>query len=144
MKKFHDLGSVLLRVVIAATFLSPVADRFGWWGQPGQSGVAWGNWDNFVTYTMQVNSFAPSAGSVLAIAATALEIIFALMLLIGYKTRLAATGSAALLFLFCAAMAYSFGIKSPLDYSVWIDFGAAFLLATLPRYKWSLDDLGVR
>jgi putative oxidoreductase len=50
-------------------------------------------------------------------------------------------GSAAVTLAFAIAMALSFGIKSPLDYSVFIDFTAAFLLATMSRYKWSLDDM---
>ncbi|MDO1451102.1 DoxX family membrane protein [Rhodocytophaga aerolata] len=141
MKKYQDISSLLLRVATAANFLSPVADRFGLWGQAGQPGVAWGNWQNFVTYTGQVNSFAPqSLVPLLAIAATVLEVILALLLLVGFQTRVAALGSAFLTLLFALAMSYSFGIKAPLDYAVFVDCSSAFLLATLPRYRWSLDE----
>ncbi|HZY82478.1 MAG TPA: DoxX family protein [Cyclobacteriaceae bacterium] len=142
MTQYRDLAILLLRIATAANFLSPVADRFGWWGAPGDAGVAWGSWPAFVEYTGQVNSFAP-AGMIpfLAATATALEIFFALFLLIGFKTRLAATGSAVLTFLFAVSMAISFGIKTPLDYAVFVDFTSAFLLATVDRYKWSVDEM---
>ncbi len=141
MKKYQGIASLLLRIATAANFLSPVADRFGLWGKPADPGVAWGSWENFLTYTGQVNSFAPqSMVPLLAIAATLLEIILALLLLVGFKTRVAALGSAFLTLLFALAMSYSFGIKAPLDYAVFVDCTSAFLLATLARYRWSLDE----
>lgn len=50
-----------------------------------------------------------------------------------------AFGSAILTLLFAIDMTYSFGIKEPLDYSVSAFSVSAFLLATFPNYKWSLD-----
>lgn len=134
-----SFASLLLRLGLGLTLLSAVADRFGIWSQQLSS---WGNWDGFLEYTAEVNSFAP-AGAVpfLAAAATVLEIIFGLLLITGYQTRLAATGTALLTLLFGLAMAYSFGIKSPFDYSVFVDCTAAFLLACIPAYPWSLDRL---
>ncbi len=138
MKKYQDIAILLLRLATAANFLSPVADRFGLWGKAG----GWGNWKNFMAYAAQVNSFAP-AGVIpfLAVAATTLEIALPVLLIIGYKTRWAALGSAVLTFSFALAMTYSFGIKSPLDYAVFVDCTSALLLATMPRYRWSLDEL---
>ena len=142
MTQFQDIAILLLRLATAANFLSPVADRFGLWGPPGTTHVLWGTWQNFVEYTAQVNSFAPSAFVLfLAVAATVLEIVLALLLIVGYKTRLAALGAALLTLVFAASMAYSFGIKSPLDYAVFVDCTSAFLLATVARYRWSLDEL---
>lgn len=104
--------------------------------------MAWGSWPVFLQYAGQVNSFAPAATiPFLAAAATALEVIFAIMLIAGFKTRLAAVGSGILTLLFAIAMAVSFGIKAPLDYAVFVDFTSAFLLATVDRYKWSVDEL---
>jgi putative oxidoreductase len=142
MIQYRDLAVLLLRIATAANFLSPVADRFGWWGAPGDPGVAWGSWPPFLEYARQVNSFAP-AGAVPALAtiATALEVIFGLMLLAGFKTRLAATGAAVLTLSFAVAMTISLGIKAPLDYAVFVDFTSAFLLATVDRYKWSIDEM---
>lgn len=131
------IASVLLRFGLGVTFLSAVADRFGIWNEEVSS---WGNWNAFLEYTAAVNSFAPE-GIIpfLAVSATVLEIAFGILLIIGYKTRWAALGAALLTFVFALTMAYSFGIKSPLDYSVFVDCMAAFLLACIPNYKWSLD-----
>lgn len=38
------------RIALAAAFLSAVADRFGLWGPPGATGVAWGDLKNFNDY----------------------------------------------------------------------------------------------
>lgn len=112
MKTYQDLAILLLRLATAANFLSPVADRFGWWGASGEQGLAWGSYENFLAYTAQVNSFAPQSFiPFLGGMATGLEILFALMLLIGFKTRWAALGSAALSFMFAITMTYPFGIK---------------------------------
>jgi putative oxidoreductase len=46
--------------------------------------------------------------------------------------------------LFAFAMTYSFGIKEPLDYSVFAFSAGAFLLATIPYYKWSIDQLLIK
>jgi len=135
MKKYQDIAILLLRWATAANFLSAVASRFGLWGKEGS------NWKDFLAYTAEVNSFAP-AGIIplLAVASTTLEIIFSLMLIIGYKTRWAACGAALLTLVFALAMSYSFGIKEPLDYAVFVDCTSAFLLATMPRYRWSIDE----
>jgi len=129
------IASLLLRVGLGITFLSAVASRFGLWKDSS-------GWDGFLEYTAMVNSFAPEGIiPVLAIAATILEITIAALLIIGYKTRWAALGAALLTLVFAMTMAYSYGIKNPLDYSVFVDSTAAFLLACIPTYKWSLDEL---
>ncbi len=138
--KTHHLTQLFLRIAIAATFLSAVADRFGIWGAPGQPSVVWGNWENFRIYSNLVNSFVPEAiGNILAIVATGFEIIFSVLLLIGYKTRIVAISAGLLLLCFALAMTVSFGIKAPLDYSVWVDVTACFLLASIPSYAYSMD-----
>jgi hypothetical protein len=38
-------------------------------------------------------------------------------------------------------MSYSYGIKEAFDYSVFAASAGAFLLATTPDYKWSIDQL---
>jgi len=132
MTKFQDLAILLLRLATAANFLSPVASRLGIWGS--------GNWAKFLVYAGQVNSFAPPAAvPFLAVAATTLEIILPVLLLVGYRTRWAALGAALLTLCFALAMAWSFGLKEVLDYAVPVDGTSAFLLATMPRYRWSLD-----
>ncbi len=135
IKKYQDIGTLLLRFTMAFTLLSAVASRLGFWGKYSSG------WKNFLVYTSQVNSFAPRfLISFLAAASTVLEIILSVLLILGFKTRYAAVGSALLTFIYAAAMSYSFGIKSPLDYSVFTDSAANFLLASCTSYNWSLDE----
>jgi putative oxidoreductase len=120
------LAVLYARIALGAAFLSAVADRFGFWGRYG----GWGNFPNFEKYTAQVNSFMPaSIIPLLAWAATVAELLFGIALIIGVWTRWIALGAAALLFLFGTAMAISFGIKSPLDYSVFSASAGALLLS---------------
>jgi putative oxidoreductase len=131
-----DIASVLLRLSLAAGFLSAVASRLKL-SYKNTSG-----WSGFLDYTAQVNSFLPKAAiPTVAVTATVLEVGFALLLLFGYQTRFAAYGSAGLTLLFALAMAISYGIKEPLNYSVFAFSAGAFQLATLPFYKWSIDQL---
>jgi putative oxidoreductase len=65
----------------------------------------------------------------LAWAATAAELSLGITLIIGIRLRWVAVGAATLLFLFGTAMAISFGVKSPLDYSVFSASAGALLLA---------------
>jgi putative oxidoreductase len=136
MKKYLDVAILLLRLALSIDFLSAIASRLGFWGSHSSG------WKNFIAYTGQVNSFVPKTFvPILAFTSTILESALALMLLIGYMTRRAALGTAILTLIFALAMTYSFGIKEPLDYSVFADCTAAFLLATMPQYRWSLDQI---
>ena len=115
-----------IRFALGAAFLSAVADRFGWWGKYG----GWGNFGNFIKYTAQVNSFMPaSAIPFLAWAATVAETLLGIALIVGLWLRFVALGSSLLLAMFGIAMAISFGVKSPLDYSVFSASAGALLLA---------------
>jgi uncharacterized membrane protein YphA (DoxX/SURF4 family) len=136
---------LFLRIAISVSFLSAVADRLGLWGAPGTQGVSWGNWENFVAYSQAVNSFAgPQLNHGLAVIATILEALLAVLLLTGYKTRLAAIASGILLVGFALAMSYSFGVKPSLDYSVWTAAAASFALSTFNSYRYSIDSLTTR
>ena len=127
------IAELFLRLALAASFLSAVADRFGLWGPPGKQGVYWGDFEAFVAYTEQVNSFLPKIlGPTLAWTATILEIVLGLALIVGFRVRLTAAASGVLLLAFSLAMTISFGIKAPLDYSVFSAAAGAFLLAVLP------------
>jgi uncharacterized membrane protein YphA (DoxX/SURF4 family) len=114
------------RYALAAAFLSGIASRFGLWGKD----VGFGNFANFMKYTAEVNSFMPASTiPFLAWAATAAELILGVALVVGVRLRQVAVGSALLLAVFGVAMAVSFGLKSPLDYSVFSASAAAALLA---------------
>lgn len=135
MKKYQELAILLLRISLAAGFLSAVASRLSLWGSHSSG------WKAFLTYTSEVNSFAP-AGIIpfLAVSSTVLETGLGLALLVGYKTRQAALGAALLSLLFAIAMSVSFGPKEPLDYSVWPVSAASFLLSCMAPYRWSIDE----
>src|SRR5207249_11503922 len=95
------------RIALGAAFLSGIADRFGLWGKT----IGYGDFAHFVQYTAQVNSFMPAFTiPFLAWAATVAELVLGI----------ARNGT---------AMAISFGLKSPLDYSVFSASAAAVLLA---------------
>lgn len=125
-KRAERFAVFFLRLALGAAFLSGIASRFGWYGKD----VGYGNFANFVEYTAEVNSFMPrSTIPFLAWAATIAEFGFGVALLLGLWPRIVAFGSALLLALFGIAMAISFGIKSPLDYSVFSACAGALLLA---------------
>lgn len=134
-------AGLILRIILAITMLSAVADRFGIWGAPGANGVAWGNWENFVIYTNTLNPYAnKSTAEILGAIATFLEVLLSLLLLFGFKTRIAALGTAVLLFFFGFAMAVSVSVKAPLDYSVWTSAAAALLLANIGKSSYAVDN----
>ncbi len=129
----RPIAPIILRWALGITLLSAVADRFGIWGPPGTVNVSWGDWPHFVGYTAKVNSFAPgSYAPVLAVVATVVEITLGIGLILGVFPRLVSLASAGLFLLFATAMTISFGIKAPLNFSVFADAGAALLLSALP------------
>ena len=127
--KVETLGRwavVYTRIALGAAFLSGIVSRFGLYGKD----VGYGNFDNFIRYTAEVNSFMPAFTiPFLAWAATVAELGLGVALILGIWPRWVALGSALLLALFGVAMAISFGIKSPLDYSVFSASAGALLLA---------------
>ena len=79
----------VVRLALAASFLSAVADRLGLWGPPGAADVAWGSVPKYEEYVAQLNWFLP-AGLVPVVgwAATACEVTLAIGLLIGWRLKL--------------------------------------------------------
>jgi putative oxidoreductase len=123
------------RLALGAAFLSGIADRFGLY--TGRN-VGYGNFAGFVEYTAKVNSFMPAATiPFLAWAATAAELSLGILLILGLWPRWVALASALLLVLFGTAMAISFGIKSPMDYSVFSASAGAVLVAVYSDRKGS-------
>jgi|SRR5271154_130749 putative oxidoreductase len=130
---WQRMGILYARLALGASFLSGIADRFGLYS--GRN-VGYGNFDGFMQYTARVNSFMPASTiPFLAWAATAAELSLGLALVLGVRLRWVALGSSVLLVLFGTAMAISFGIKSPLDYSVFSASAAALLVAIYPVRK---------
>ena len=119
-------GILYARTAVGAAFLSAVASRFGLWDKT----LDLKHFANFIEYTAQVNSFLP--GRVIpwvAVLATVSETSLGILLILGLWPRWVSLGSAILLALFGTAMAISFGLKSPMDYSVFSASGASVLLA---------------
>ncbi|MEM0518509.1 MULTISPECIES: DoxX family protein [Aequorivita] len=130
---------LFLRLAIAAGFLSAVADRFGWW--PADVS-AWGNWNSFLEYTEIINPWIPiSLIPTVAIVATVAEVVFALCLLLGFKTEFFAKLSGILLMLFALSMTFSTGVKGVFDYSVFSAAAAAFALSLLKEKYLEIDTL---
>ncbi|WP_316848405.1 DoxX family protein [Pedobacter psychrodurus] len=141
MKNTPQFAQLFLRLALGIGFILPVMDRFGWLGAPGSPTVGWGNWAIFLDYTNSLMPFlAKPAANVMAIIATAGELIFALLLLIGYKIKLAAIGSFLLTLTFALSMFVFANYRAPFNYSVFVVSASSLLLATLPDYRWSIDN----
>ena len=75
-------SSVYLRLALGISFLSAVADRFGFWGAYGRPNVAWGSFARFEGYTAKLNWFLPAAViPALSIIVTAAEALFGVLLI---------------------------------------------------------------
>ncbi len=134
-----NITKLFLRLSISIGFLSAVADRVGLWGKDYS---VWGNWDNFLAYTALINPWLPtSLLHLTGLVATIAEVVFALCLLVGFKTELFAKLSGVLLLLFALAMSFSTGIKGAFDFSVFSASAAAFALSTLKDKYFELDSL---
>jgi uncharacterized membrane protein YphA (DoxX/SURF4 family) len=126
------LAQLFLRWSLGLTFLSACADRFGLWGPPGSKYAGWGDWAHFLVYAETLNWFLPTwMQPPVAWLATLAELSLGFALIRGVWLREAAYGSAVLLGLFALAMTFSLGIKAPLNYSVFVDAGAAWLLGSM-------------
>ena len=128
---------LFLRLSIAISFLSAVADRLGMWSEEVS---VWGNWNNFLEYTQFINPWFPnSVIPTIGFIVTAAEIIFAVFLIVGFKTELFAKLSGFLLLLFAISMTFSIGIKAAFDYSVFSASAAAFALSLLKEKYLEID-----
>lgn len=134
MKTQQDTAVFLLRIALAFGFLSAVASRLNLWGAQSSG------WKKFIDYTAETNSFLPhSWAPAFAVLSTTAELSIGILLLVGYQIQKTAWCASVLTLLFAVAMSISFGIKEPLDYSVFVFSTAAFLLSTFSNSPWSLD-----
>ena len=142
MNTLKSPPQLFLRLALGIGFILPVMDRLGWLGPAGTHNISWGNWDNFVAYTNTLLPFLnkPVAG-LMGLLATIAESLLAILLITGFKTRLAAQGSFLLTLIFALCMAVFSGVKAPFNYSVFADSAGSLLLATVPVYRWSIDYL---
>jgi uncharacterized membrane protein YphA (DoxX/SURF4 family) len=136
-----DTFQLYLRLALGIGFILPVMDRLGMLGLPGSPNVGWGNWSNFTDYTHSLmpylnRSLAEIFGAIASIG----EVLFGILLIIGYKTRYAAVGSGMLTLAFSLSMLFFAGYRAPFNYSVFTCSAGAFLLSAIENYKWSLDE----
>ena len=135
---YRKTVKLFLRFAIAGGFLSAVADRFGLWSYH----VAWGNWESFVEYTQMINPWlSDTLAQIAAITSTVIEVVFAICLIIGFKTEMVAKLSGILLLLFALSMTFSTGIKTAFDASVFAASGAAFALSLIKEKFLELDSI---
>jgi len=129
--KWERAAVVYARSAVGAAFLSAVAARFGLWDKT----LDLKHFAEFMQYAAEVNSFLPPRViPLVAWAATVAETSCGILLILGLWPRWVSLASAVLLALFGTAMAISFGIKSPMDYSVFSASAAAALL-TLHAFR---------
>jgi len=120
------MGLLYARIALGAAFLSAVAARFGLWDRT----LDLKHFAHFIQYAAEVNSFLPRAViPYIAVVATIAETSLGVLLILGLWPRWVSLASAVLLAMFGTAMAISFGLQSPMDYSVFSASGAAVLLA---------------
>jgi len=135
----NKIIKLFLRLAISSGFLSAVADRFGIWSKTVS---VWGNWDSFLQYTELINPWFPKTMiPAIGILATTVEIVFAVCLIVGFKTELFAKLSGLLLLIFALSMTFSTGIKGAFDYSVFCASAGAFALSLMKEKYWELDNL---
>ncbi|KKB54500.1 DoxX family membrane protein [Parabacteroides gordonii] len=125
-----DYFVLFARIAIAMSFLSAVADRFGWWTPVlGNENVVWGNMGNFIAYTgVLVPWISKQVLPLLAWSVTIAEVVLGVLLIIGYQKRIVALLSGILLLTFAFSMMFFSSIKAPLDYSVFTASACSFLL----------------
>lgn len=125
-----DYFALFARITIAMSFLSAVADRFGWWTPVlGNENVVWGNMGNFIAYTgVLVPWISKQVLPLLAWLVTIAEVVLGVLLIVGYQKRIVALLSGFLLLTFAFSMMFFSSLKAPLDYSVFTASACSFLL----------------
>lgn len=138
MIELRQIAKLFLRLTVAASMLSSVADRFGIWAKEL---CMWGDMDKFVAYTQSLIPYIPAnAVPVLAWTATVLEVLLPLCLLVGLKLKWTASLSGLMILVFAIAMATSVGIKAPLNYSAFTASAAAFGILACGKGIWEVDN----
>ncbi|HKG07971.1 MAG TPA: hypothetical protein VKB19_16005 [Pedobacter sp.] len=140
MRNPFFIAQLLLRFSRGISFLLPVLDRTGYFGVAGSPNVIWGDWTSFVGYTHLLMPYLTlDVAGYFGLAATLLEILLAVMLISGYKTRYAALGSFALTLIFAGSMMFFLHFRAPFNFSVFTVSFSSLLLASFSKFPWSVD-----
>ena len=139
MIELRQIAKLFLRLTVAVSMLSAVADRFGLWAKEL---CMWGNMDKFIAYTQTLIPYIPANYVVyLAWTATVLEVLLPICLLLGLKLRWTASLSGLMILTFALAMATSLGIKAAIDYSAFTASAAAFGILACGNGFCEMDNL---
>ena len=139
MIELRQIAKLFLRLTVAVSMLSAVADRFGLWAKEL---CMWGNMDKFIAYTQTLIPYIPANYVVyLAWTATVLEVLLPIRSLLGLKLRWTASLSGLMILTFALAMATSLGIKAAIDYSAFTASAAAFGILACGNGFWEMDNL---
>jgi hypothetical protein len=134
-----------LRIFVGIAFVSAICDRLGLFGGPGAPGVSWGNFQNFVYYTAQVNSFLPRRIiPALAVVESFIEGGLGITMLLGLEVRPVSIASAALLSVLGVAMTVSLGVSSQFSFAVFVLAAGTFVIANVDATLLSLDAVRAR
>lgn len=108
-----------IRILLAIIFLWVVADRLSFLGPAGNTGVVWGNFENFLDYTATLNPwFSRALSDFLGYLVTIIEVVLAFLLVSGIRLKEASLASFALLVVFTLSMIFSVGFKEAFDFIV--------------------------
>ena len=140
MTTSFKVPQLLLRLALGIGFLTTVSDRLGFLGPFGTRNIEWGNWHSFIDYTGTLMPFLDRpAVNIMGGIATLFEVVIGVLLIIGFKTRIAAIASCLLTLVFGLTMTIFLGIKAPINFAVFIICASSLILATISAYEWSLD-----
>ena len=127
---------VALRFGLAASFLVTASSRFSERG-----------WESFMAYTAALTPYLPDSLTLAAGAiAHGLELAFGVALILGFRTRIVAAGSAVLLAVYAVSMVFwdPAGWRAAFWYSVFTAAAGAWALARFGPGPLSLDGLRTR
>ena len=133
-------AQLFTRLALGIGFLLPVLDRTGYLGAAGSDQVAWGDWQHFVDYTHTLMPFTNlNTAHIAGLGATIMESVLGLCLIVGFKTKWMALGTAMITFTFALFMIFALGIGAPFKYPVFVFTGAGLLLYNCDTFPWSID-----
>ena len=114
-----EIARLFARLALGASFLSAVADRFGFMGTLRGKERILGKFCSFCgVHALRDGALPSSLTQSLAWASTIGETLFGGLLIVGFKIRVTSVLSGFLLLLFAIGMATGLGVKTPFDYSV--------------------------
>lgn len=138
--KLYSIAQLMLRLALGIGFVLPVLDRIGWLGAAGEENVMWGSWENFAAYTQTLMPYVNlPVASFFGFVATIGEVLFGILLIVGYKIRFAAYGSFGLTLIFALSMLFFLHYRAPFNYSVFVVSFSSLLLSAFSSFPWSID-----